>query len=120
MLQRTFLIIAAIVALNFSFWSLTNPTADERPWGGLINGLSYTPSRESLVVGEGKHADAAEIDANLALLADHASSVRTYGTNGGQELVPRLAARHGLRVTLGIWIGNDLAATDAPDWDKHN
>jgi exo-beta-1,3-glucanase (GH17 family)/cellulose synthase/poly-beta-1,6-N-acetylglucosamine synthase-like glycosyltransferase len=112
MLRRTLLIIGIIIALNSAFWSLTNPTAEERPWGGLINGLSYTPWRENLVADKGQHADATEIDANLAKLAEHAMMVRTYGTNGGQELVPKLAARHGLRVTLGIWIGNDLAANE--------
>jgi len=112
MLWRHLLLIGFIVVLNYAFWSLTNPRADERPWGGQINGLSYTPWRESLQAEKGKHADAAEIDANMALLAQHALNVRTYGTNGGQELVPKLAARHNLQVTLGIWIGNDLAANE--------
>lgn len=111
-LRHILLIIGAIVVINFAFWSWTNPTAEERPWGGLIYGLSYTPWRDNLRAEIGRHADAAEIDANLALLAEHARGVRSYGTNGGQDLVPKLAARHGLRVTLGIWIGNDPAANE--------
>jgi exo-beta-1,3-glucanase (GH17 family)/cellulose synthase/poly-beta-1,6-N-acetylglucosamine synthase-like glycosyltransferase len=112
MFWRNSLIIALIVALNFSLWWLSNPQADERPWGGQINGLSYTPWRDDLRAERATHADPAEIEANLAHLAQHASNIRTYGTNGGQELVPALAAHHNLQVTLGIWIGPDAAANE--------
>jgi exo-beta-1,3-glucanase (GH17 family)/cellulose synthase/poly-beta-1,6-N-acetylglucosamine synthase-like glycosyltransferase len=111
-LPRYVLILLCIVAVNLGCWFFANPKTDEEPWGGVIAGLSYTPWRSGQDAGSARHADAAAIDANLALIAPHTLSVRTYGTNGGQELVPKLAARHNLSVTLGIWIGRDLAANE--------
>lgn len=112
MILRHSLMIALVITLNLAFWSLTNPQAEERPWGGQIAGLSYTPWRDNLHAERAKHADAAEIEANLAFLAKNALNIRTYGTNGGQELIPKLAAQHNLQITLGIWIGNDPAANE--------
>ena len=111
-LPRYVLIVLCIVAVNLGCWFLANPKADGAPWGGVIAGLSYTPWRSGLSAETSRHADAAAIDANLALIAQRALNIRTYGTNGGQELVPKLAARHNLGVTLGIWIGRDLAANE--------
>jgi exo-beta-1,3-glucanase (GH17 family)/cellulose synthase/poly-beta-1,6-N-acetylglucosamine synthase-like glycosyltransferase len=111
-LPRLITIILLIGLVNLGFWVLTNPMAEERPWGGKIAGLSYTPWRSDLLADRARHADAKEIDAQLAFIAQHANSIRTYGTDGGQELVPRLAAKYGLSVTLGIWIGNDPAANE--------
>ena len=111
-LPRYVLIVLCIVGVNLGCWFFANPKADGEPWGGVIAGLSYTPWRSELSATEGRHDDAAAIDAKLALIAQHALNVRTYGTNGGQELVPKLAARHHLGVALGIWIGRDLAANE--------
>ncbi|MGB4102026.1 MAG: glycosyltransferase [Alphaproteobacteria bacterium] len=111
-LPRYVLIVLCIVAVNLGCWFFANPQTEDEPWGGVITGLSYAPWRSGLDAASSRHADAAAIDADLALIAQHALNVRTYGTNGGQELVPKLAARHNLGVTLGIWIGRDLAANE--------
>lgn len=112
-LRRSILVILCITALNFLCWMLSNPQAEDAPpWGGMVAGLSYTPWRSHMDANTGRHAGAEDIDANLALIARQAQNVRTYGSNGGQELVPALAARHNLGVALGIWIGRDLAANE--------
>lgn len=112
MIWRHGLILAFAIALNFALWSLSNPSAEERPWGGQINGLSYTPWRAKQNAEQGAIASPAEIEANMVHLSRHALNVRTYGTTAGQELVPKLASKYGLQVTLGIWIGNDPAANE--------
>ena len=74
--------------------------------------VSYEPFR---LPGESplrKHAhiSRARIDHDLAVLAQHFDCVRTYSVSQGLDQVPALAARHGMRVLLGIWIGRDARA----------
>ncbi|MHB8310354.1 MAG: glycoside hydrolase family 17 protein [Metallibacterium sp.] len=74
--------------------------------------VSYEPFR---LPGESplrKHAHIgrARIDHDLAVLAQHFDCVRTYSVSQGLDQVPALAARHGMQVLLGIWIGADARA----------
>ncbi|EQD59058.1 glycosyl transferase family protein [mine drainage metagenome] len=74
--------------------------------------VSYEPFR---LPGESplrKHAriSRARIDRDLAVLAQHFDCVRTYSVSQGLDQVPALAARHGMQVLLGIWIGPDARA----------
>ncbi len=54
----------------------------------------------------------AQIDADLAALAQRTSCVRTYSVDQGLAAVPALARKHGLRVLLGLWIGRDRAENE--------
>lgn len=47
------------------------------------------------------------IDADLERLAKISDCVRLYSIDQGLDQVPALAARHGLQVLLGAWIGGD-------------
>lgn len=47
----------------------------------------------------------AQIDADLALLSKHTECVRIYSVGQGLDYVPEAAAKHGLKVLLGVWIG---------------
>ena len=60
-----------------------------------------TPFTKGLVVSP------AQIDADLALLAQRTRCVRIYSVDQGLDAVPALARKHGLRVLLGLWIGRD-------------
>jgi exo-beta-1,3-glucanase (GH17 family) len=53
------------------------------------------------------------IEADLALLRPLTDCVRTYGLDHGLDAVPAVAARLGLRVALGAWIGRDPVANEA-------
>lgn len=52
------------------------------------------------------------IDADLARLAEISGCVRVYSVNQGLHHVPELAAKHGLKVLLGAWIGGDKVRND--------
>lgn len=52
------------------------------------------------------------IEADLALLAQYFSCIRTYSMEGMENL-PEVAARHGLTVMLGAWVGPDQVHTAA-------
>src|SRR5690606_31964098 len=50
------------------------------------------------------------IDADLELLAQYFSCVRTYSMTG-MEMLPELAQKHGVKVMLGAWVSTDPIAT---------
>lgn len=52
------------------------------------------------------------IDADLARLAEISGCVRLYSVDQGLHHVPELAAKHGLKVLLGAWIGGDKVRND--------
>jgi glucan 1,3-beta-glucosidase len=62
-----------------------------------------SPQMESLVVPP------AQIAEDLAQLATISKCVRTYAVDNGLDRVPELAAKVGLKVMLGVWIGGNRA-----------
>src|SRR6201981_96079 len=73
-----------------------------------VDCVSYSPFREGqtpwnsqVVISE------AQIAEDLAQLARISKCVRTYSIENGLDRVPELAARAGLKVVLGVWIGRD-------------
>ena len=75
---------------------------------GKLRCVSYAPYREgqspfmeNLVISR------EQIDEDLRQLSQRFDCVRTYSVNQGMAAVPEIAARHGLKVLLGVWIGRD-------------
>jgi exo-beta-1,3-glucanase (GH17 family) len=76
--------------------------------------VSYAPYRfpGQTPFTKGFVVSPAQIDADLALLAQRTGCVRTYSVDQGLAAVPALARKHGLRVLLGLWIGRDRAENE--------
>ena len=110
-LRRTSFVIAIVLALNFSVWALINRGASERPWGGLINSLSYS----GYMAGDanGRSSDST-IDRDMAFLAQRTNNVRTYGISDGLDRIIASAERSKLSVIAGAWLGPD-AKTNAQE-----
>ena len=53
-----------------------------------------------------------QIDSDLRLLAGKVTAVRSYSTLKSLGLIPELAARHDLKVTVGAWLDRRLATND--------
>ena len=66
--------------------------------------VSYAPFQGNDSPDAGAQAQAAQIRADLKLLAPLTRAVRTYSSTGGVELVPGIASEFGLRATIGAWI----------------
>ena len=67
--------------------------------------LSYAPFRDGQSPFiPGLRIPATQIEEDLAALAKVTDCVRIYAVDMGLEHVPAIAARHGLKVLLGIWI----------------
>lgn len=117
-------LVIACAVLAFAVATLLAPWVG-RLWPAALPGpatatnplpcLSYAPFRRaghtpfdpSLVVTPEM------IEADLALLRPLTGCVRTYGLDHGLDAVPEVAARLGLRVALGAWIGRDPVANEA-------
>jgi glucan 1,3-beta-glucosidase len=71
--------------------------------------VSYAPyrKRDQSPFQKGIVIPAAQIEADLAVLARHFDCVRTYSVDQGLDQVPRVAGKLGLKVMLGIWLGRD-------------
>jgi exo-beta-1,3-glucanase (GH17 family)/cellulose synthase/poly-beta-1,6-N-acetylglucosamine synthase-like glycosyltransferase len=103
----TILILGLLSLLNIGLWALANRPMEEKGWSGIIQGLSYSPYRSGQDPQKGDVASYADIDEDMRLLQDKTASVRTYSALDGNEQVPRIAAKYGLRVSAGAWIGDD-------------
>jgi exo-beta-1,3-glucanase (GH17 family) len=99
------LIVAALfAALTYAFWALLNQPTPEPAWPGRIQGFAFSPYRAGQDAVRGDRLSPAQIDADLKLLAGTTNAVRTYSTTEGLDVVPALAARHGINVALGAWL----------------
>jgi exo-beta-1,3-glucanase (GH17 family) len=120
---RTLVIVLAAFsagsALAYGAWRFEGRLKDipAAPAGGLVDGrfacLSYAPYRD----GQSPFDKAfvvppAQIEEDLTILAVHTACVRTYSTDQGLSEVVPIAAKHGLKVLLGAWIGADTKSNE--------
>jgi exo-beta-1,3-glucanase (GH17 family)/cellulose synthase/poly-beta-1,6-N-acetylglucosamine synthase-like glycosyltransferase len=104
---RIGMIIAFVALINFALWAFSTPRADERPWAGTINSLSYNPNRSGSATDDDGRISARQLDHDMQMLAQHSRSVRTYSSSMGMEAAPVLAAKYDLNIIMGGWIGRD-------------
>lgn len=97
-----------VAAANLLVWAWLNRPHEQAPaWDGKIMGLSFSPMRRDHDPLKERLPTPEQIEEDLAFLASKVTAVRIYGMSGGLKLVPELAARYGLNVMAGAWIGPD-------------
>ena len=101
------LIALAFAALTLLVWAFPNRPQAEPPWPERIQGFAFSPYRADQDPRTGSMPTETQIDEDLALLAGKTNAVRTYGVTGTLGKIPALAAKHGINVALGTWIGAD-------------
>src|SRR5215813_13880869 len=70
--------------------------------------VSYAPFRGAQTpLDPGTHISAEQIAQDLAQLAKITNCVRTYSIENGVDQVPGLAAKAGLKVMQGVWLGSN-------------
>ena len=103
--MRTVAAVVALVAcVHAGLWALMRDNVRAPNFDGQLASVSYAPFGGSVHPDAGGKADAAQIRADLKVLAPLTRAVRTYSATGGVELVPGIASEFGLRVTAGAWI----------------
>ena len=113
------------------WWWLGSPIATSHvPFDSAskLDCVSYAPFRgDQTPLNPGLIVSPEHIQEDLVELAKISRCVRTYSVDNGLDKVPELASKVGLKVLLGVWIGNDPVknalliekaislATDYPD-----
>src|SRR5690606_8057751 len=102
-----FLVTAMFAALTFALWGWVNRPASEPPWPERVQGMAFSPFRAGQDPVHRTLPSVEQIDQDLALLAGKVNAVRTYSSLDSLAEVPRLAARHRIKVTVGTWLAWD-------------
>jgi exo-beta-1,3-glucanase (GH17 family)/cellulose synthase/poly-beta-1,6-N-acetylglucosamine synthase-like glycosyltransferase len=97
-------VIALVACVQAGLWALAQDHLSAPNVEGQLASVSYAPFGGTAHPDSGTQAQAAQIRADLQLLAPLTRAIRTYSSTGGVELVPGIAAEFGLRATIGAWI----------------
>ena len=94
-----FLVLVVIIFGNIGGWWLLNRPRNGVPWEGEISSISFMPYRKDDNPFENKFPTPDSIDEDLTLLSKAVGSVRIYNATEAEnsQVIPRLAAQHGLR-----------------------
>lgn len=101
-------VVALLVVINFSIWSYINNPLQLQSWSKTTMGVTYDPMRKQDTQTGNTYPSEADMDSDLALLAEKVHAVRTYSMLKGQDKIPALAAKYNLNTTLGAWIDGNL------------
>ena len=95
-----------VTVLNWLWWWLPNRPVEIPAWTpGVLQSVSFAPFRSGQSPLDKTYPTPAQIEADLALMRGKVVAVRTYTSLEGMELVPRVAAKYGLKVWQGAWLG---------------
>jgi len=97
-------VIALVACVQAGLWALAQDHLSAPNVEGQLASVSYAPFGGTAHPDSGTQAQAAQIRADLQLLAPLTRAIRTYSSTGGVEMVPGIAAEFGLRATIGAWI----------------
>jgi len=103
--------LVLVVGASALFWASRDYTISAPNWDGQVRGIAYNPSG-LFTRGQEKHITPEHIARDLAQLSQLTGHIRTYTVAGGMDKVPEIARRYGMMVSLGIWIGPDLAKNE--------
>ncbi len=101
------LIAATFAVLTVAIWGYANRPTPEPAWPAKVQGFSFQPFQKHQDAIRGDLPTTEEIDRDLSVLQGKATAVRTYSALGSLGQVPELAARRGINVTIGAWLGAD-------------
>ena len=102
--------VVAAAAVHLGLWQAAGVTVTPPDVDGTIHSLSFSPFTSQADLAPGARISRERLERDMALLAPLTGSIRTYSVDNGLDQVPEVARRHGLRVSLGIWIGQNEAA----------
>jgi exo-beta-1,3-glucanase (GH17 family)/cellulose synthase/poly-beta-1,6-N-acetylglucosamine synthase-like glycosyltransferase len=105
-------LVALVVCVHAGLWALLQRQQAVPDFDGPLASISYSPYSRSQHPDLGDRPTAAQIRADLKLVAPYARAIRTYSSTGGVEQVPAIAAEFGLKVAVGIWIDKNEARNE--------
>jgi exo-beta-1,3-glucanase (GH17 family) len=109
--------LSLLILLSAWLWTQNKPvnlTEAVLPESGKLQCVSYAPyyGKDQTPFIKGTVISRQQIDRDLELLAKRSECVRIYSVSQGLDYVPEAAARLGLKVLMGAWIGGDKIEND--------
>jgi exo-beta-1,3-glucanase (GH17 family)/cellulose synthase/poly-beta-1,6-N-acetylglucosamine synthase-like glycosyltransferase len=111
--MKKVLFIALIIAATLAAWEVIDRPTGEPLSMGRVDGFAYSPMRPGQSPNREQFPSEADIEADIAIIAQHGRSLRTYSVDGSLARIPEIAAGYDLAVTVGVWLDGDLAANDS-------
>ncbi len=105
------LLLISLTIIASVWWWLAKPVTLARApvdADAKLECISYAPFRDNQSPRDPDlEVSAEQIREDLVLVAGISRCVRTYSVDNGLDKVPEMASQTGLKVLLGIWIGNN-------------
>ena len=70
-----------------------------------IHGISFSPYTEGQ--GPGTQLGEAQIRERMSVILPYVYWIRSFSCTEGNELIPAIAAEHGLKTMVGVWLDDD-------------
>ncbi|WP_448192456.1 glycoside hydrolase family 17 protein [Azospirillum sp. sgz301742] len=97
-----------------ALWYVPNrPVPLEAPPGGKLKSVSFAPFRDGQSPLTRVYPSTEQIEEDMQALSAQVAGIRTYTSLEGLEVVPELAKKHGLQVTMGAWLSSKLDKNEA-------
>ena len=110
----SYLVAAVFAAITVGLWAYLNKPVAEPQWPQRVQGMAFSPFHADQDPADRRLPSPAEIDADLALLSNASvNAVRTYSALDTLAEVPRLAARHNMKVAVGAWLDTNRVTNEA-------
>ena len=105
------LLLISLAIIASVWWWLAKPATLARApvdANAKLECISYAPFRDNQSPRDPDlEVSAEQIREDLVLVAGISRCVRTYSVDNGLDKVPEIASQTGLKVLLGVWIGNN-------------
>jgi glucan 1,3-beta-glucosidase len=110
-----FVLVAAAIAATWAWLGrAVDMPASPLAAGEKIQCVSYAPFRAGQdPFGPDVPIDPRQIEDDLTALKPLTDCIRTYSVDHGLDQIPEIAARHGMKVMLGLWLSS------LPDLSRH-
>src|SRR5689334_14762688 len=110
--MRILIALLVVCVGSAAFWASLDHRLDAPDWEGQFKGVSYSPSH--LYTEHEKDTKLTDdmIRRDLEQLSHVTKRIRTYTVSYHQDRIPAIAKEFGLKVSLGIWLNDNLKHND--------
>jgi exo-beta-1,3-glucanase (GH17 family) len=105
-------VLVACVAAGAVWWYADRPVPVAAEWSQPLSSVSFAPFRRGESPLTKVYPTPQEVEQDMASIVGRAKGIRTYTSREGLEVVPALAEKYGIKLTLGIWLGSDRAINE--------